>query len=383
MSRPDFDLTDDELRAAGSIKWARPAPGVLPAWVAEMDVAPCPAVQAAVRSAVDAGRFGYPVTDAESPLPDATAAFLGERFGWDVDPVSVVTTGDVMAGVTLVLERLCEPAPVVVPLPAYPPFLAAVPLAGRTVAPVPMLVQDGRWELDLAGIDAALADGARTVLLANPHNPTGRAFTPAELEGLRDVVHRHGARVISDEIHAPLVLPGARHTPYASLPGAAAHTVTATAASKAFNFPGLKCAQLVVGSGHDLATLRSLHHVSNHGVSSLGITATVAAYSVGGPWLDGLLSEIADRRTLFTERLADRLPRLRYSPGEATYLAWVDARGTGLDSPAAAALERAAVMLNPGRDFGAGYEGFVRVNLATSRERLERVVERMALAFSE
>lgn len=382
LDRPDLDLTDDELRAGGSVKWNYADPDVLPAWVAEMDVRPCPAVAAALHDAIDRGVTGYPPMDDRTGLPEATAEFLAGRFGWKVDPSAVVSTGDVMAGVGLVLTYLCDRAPVVVPVPSYPPFLSVVPVAGRELVPVPCADDAGRPVLDLDAIGAALQAGARTVLLAQPHNPMGRSFTREELAGLRDVVLRHGARVISDEIHAPLVLPGATHLPYAAVEGTADHVTTVTAASKAWNIPGLKCAQIVAGNPADLARLRAIPLVANHGVSPLGVVATIAAYRDGLAWLDGLIDHLDRMRTLFGELLADRLPAVRWTPMEATYLAWVDARGTGLADPSKAALEHGRVLVNQGATFGDGYDGFVRVNLATSAERLTRVVDRLATAWN-
>lgn len=380
----DFDVPDAELRAAASVKWTYQPADVLPAWVAEMDVRPCPAVLDAVREAVGRGMFGYPSFDAGSGLQEATAAFVARRFGWDVDPARVLSTGDVMAGVRLVLDVLCADAPVVVPTPTYPPFLDVVPLTGRSVVQVPCTTgPDGRAALDLDGVAAAFAAGARTVLLAQPHNPLGRAFTPAELAALRDVVARHrGGRVVSDEIHAPLVLPGAVHTPYASVEGTADHATTILAASKAWNVPGLKCAQVVAGNAADLAALTGAPHVANHGLSPLGRVATVAAYTDGEAWLDDLLVALADRRDLFGALLAEHLPDARWTPMEATYLAWVDAGAYGPDNPSATALARGRVLVNPGKDFGAGYDRFVRVNLATSRERLTEVVRRLAAGWA-
>jgi cysteine-S-conjugate beta-lyase len=386
--RPDFDLDDDRLRRTRSVKWTLAGPDVLPAWVAELDVALCPPVAAALHRAIDDGSVGYPALDRDTGLPEATAAFLASRFGWKVDPDRVISTADVMAGISLALTTLCEPAPVVVPVPSYPPFLAAVPLLGRELVGVPMLEptpDDPRRHLDLDRIDAALAAGARTVLIANPSNPTGRCFTRAELEGLRDVVRRHGARVISDEIHAPLTLPGAVHLPYASLEGTAAHTTTLVAASKAWNLPGLKCAQIVTGTAADAERLRALPPVANHGTSPLGIIASVAAYTEGVAWLDGLIDELARRRAELGALLAAHLPQVRSAPLEGTYLAWLDARATGLADPAATALARTGVMVNRGATFSpiAGpYDGFVRLNVGTSAERLERVVTALAAAWN-
>lgn len=378
----DFDLTDDELRAVGTAKWSYTDPDVLPAWVAEMDVRPCPAVQAALHEAVERGTLGYPPMDRHTALPVATARFLEHSFGWDLDPDRVLVSGDVMAGMLITLTTLCEPAAVVVPVPTYPPFLDVVPLSGRELVTVPCTTAGGRPALDVEAIEAALAAGARTVMLASPQNPLGRAFDPAELEALRDAVDRHGARVISDEIHAPLVLPGAGHSPYATLPGAAEHTTTLISTSKAWNTPGLKCAQMIAGNARDLAALRRVPLVANHGTSPLGIVAAVAAYTDGGPWLASLVEHLAQMRDRFDRLLAERLPGVTWSPMQATYLAWLDASGTGLDDPAAVALAKGRVLVNRGATFGPGYDRCVRVNLATSAERLERVVDRLALAWT-
>ncbi len=374
---PDWDLDDATLRRTGSVKWTWAAEHVLPAWVAEMDVTPSAAIRDALRDALARNAFGYAARDDVTGLPEALAGFVERRFDLSVDPARVVLTGDVMAGVRLALDALCEQAPVVVPVPAYPPFLEIPAVTGRRLITVPCT---GR-ELDLDAIAEALAAGGRTVLLSQPHNPLGRAFTAAELAGLRDVVLTHGARVISDEIHAPLVLDGGRHIPYASIPGTENHVTTVLAASKAWNIPGLKCAQIIAGNAADLAALRAVPLVANHGTSSLGIEASIAAYTHGEPWLDAVLTDLAARRDLFGSLVAQHLPQVSWTPMEATYLAWVDARGTGLDDPAAVALRDGTVMVHPGRLFGAGFEGFARVNLATSPERLTRIVQALAQAW--
>jgi cystathionine beta-lyase len=382
--RADFDLDDEQLRRTRSVKWTFAGPDVLPAWVAEIDVAVCPPVAAALHRAIDDGVLGYPAINQHTGLPEATAGFLADRFGWPVDPAWVLATGDVMAGVMITLTALCERAPVVVPVPSYPPFLAAVTWCGLELVTVPMLepTADHEWTFDLDRIEAALAAGARTILLANPHNPTGRAFTRAELVRLRDVALRHGARVISDEIHAPLVLPGAVHTPYATLEGTEGHVTTLVAASKAWNLPGVKCAQLIPGSAADAATLAAIPPVANHGTSPLGVIATVVAYTEGLTWLDSLVAELADRRAQLTELIGSHLPQVILRPSEATYLAWLDARGTGLADPATEALTRSKVMVNRGSTFGPGFDGFVRVNYGTSAERLERVVKALSDAWN-
>jgi cystathionine beta-lyase len=375
------DLSDRELRERAGAKWTAAAPGVLPAWVAEMDFALAEPVTAALYDAIGRGAVGYSGVDARTGVAQALVAFTGDRWSWSPEPARVVLVPDVMSGVELALRALCEDAPVVVPTPAYPPFLDVVPLTGRALVPVP-LSADGPAVLDLDRVDAALAAGARTVLLCNPHNPWGRAFTRAELEDLRDVVLRHGVHVVSDEVHAPLVLPGATHVPYAALEGTAAHTTTVLSAAKAWNVPGLRCAQVVTGTLADAGTLRALPLTANHGASPLGVVGALAAYGQGTPWLEELLLRLDSNRRLFGDLVADLLPGVRLRPLEATYLAWLDVRALGHEDPAGLALREGRVLVSDGARFGPGGKGHVRVNLATSPERVERVVRRLATAWT-
>lgn len=378
----DFDLDDGQLRAAGSLKWNWAPADVLPAWVAEMDVRPCPVVMDAVRQASSVGLFGYAAPGAEGRLAEATAAFLEQRFGHRVDPGRVLACPDALAGIRLALETLCDPAPVVVPTPAYSPFLHVVPLTGRRAVPVPAAVADGRSTLDLDAIGAALAAGARTVLLAQPDNPGGRVHPRDELSALRGLVVRHGARVICDEVHAPLVLPGTTHLPYAALEDTADHVTTVLAASKAWNMPGLRCAQIVAGNARDHAALARVPQVANRGAAPIGIAATVAAYDQGGRWLDSVVAHLDRQRSLFGRLLERRLPSIRWTPMDASYLAWLDAGAAPSADPADDALRRGRVLVNHGGRFGPGCERFVRVNLATSAERLHRIVNRLEVAWT-
>jgi cystathionine beta-lyase len=375
------DLPDDDLRRRGTLKWAVAADGELPAWVAETDFGHCPAVVDAVQAVVARGGLGYPPPDDVTGLPQATAEFLGRRFGWTVDPADVRLCGDVMSGVQLALTALAEDAPVVVPTPTYPPLLDVVPLTGRAMVPVAAREDGGRATLDLEGVEQALRGGARTVLLANPHNPVGRAYSRAELEALRDVVLRHGARLVVDEIHAPLVLPGATHVPYASLPDTREHTTTVLSASKAWNVPALKCAQLVLGSREDARAFRALPTVANHGMSTLGVAANLAAFSEGDAWLDQLVAHLDRVRAVFLADVAERLPRARVLPMEAGYLAWLDLRAYGVADPAAVCRRAGGLVVNDGWTFGPGGEGHVRVNLGTSLDRVREIARRLQAAF--
>ena len=200
------------------------------------------------------------------------------------------------------------------------------------------------------------------------------------------MVTAHGARVISDEIHAPLVLPGAEHVPYLSIPGTAGHAVAVVASSKAFNTAGLKCAQVVAGDDATRDRLVSAPLARNDSWSSLGVVAAVAAYTHGDPWLAALRTRLDRQRTLLGELLAEHLPLARMRPLEATYLAWLDLRAYGPEpagdwDPAAVVLEKGRVKVAPGHDYHPGTGGHVRLNIATSPERLTEIVRRMAAAL--
>lgn len=380
----DLDAIDGAaLRAAGGLKWVG-RPERWGAWVAEMDFGAAPVILEALRRGVETESFGYlsPALDAE--LSSATADFVSDQYGWSVDPGSIRPLADVLAGLQAAIEHFSRPrSPVILPVPAYMPFLT-VPLAmHREIRPVPMPVRDGRSEIDLDALDAAFRAGGHLLVLTNPHNPTGRVFSRDELLGIAEVVDRHGGRVFADEIHAPLAYAGHRHLPYASLsPMTASHTVTSIAASKAWNLPGLKCAQLILSNAADRELWSQVGQVVEHGASNLGIHATVAAYREGGPWLADVLDYLRGNRDLLGDLLSAALPSIRYQPPEGTYLAWLDCADLGLgDAPAAFFAEHADVALTDGPACGKQGRGHVRLNFATPRPVLEEIIGAMAAAY--
>ncbi|MGI9156348.1 MAG: MalY/PatB family protein [Marmoricola sp.] len=380
--RPIVDLTDAQARRALVLKWGTTPEGVLPAWVAEMDYAIDPVVHDAVRRALDNGVTGYPTFDEDHALGAAYAGFAGRHFGWTVSSESVLPVCDVTAGVRVAVDVLSEDGPIVFPTPGYAPQFAVPELTGRARVDLPVDPDADRAEIDLDHLDRLFADGARTLLLTQPHNPWGRVFSRAELEGVRDVVLRHGARVVSDEIHAPLALPASEHVPYLDVEGTADHAVAVVAASKAFNIAGLRCAQLVVPDDRARRELSDQPMARNASWSPLGSVAAVAAYTDGDPWLASLVERLDEQRTLLGSLMAEHLPGVRMRPLEATYLAWLDARSYGHDDPAAVALERGRVRVAPGHEYQPGLAGHVRLNIATSPERLTEIVRRLAAAWS-
>jgi cysteine-S-conjugate beta-lyase len=374
-----FDQVDvDALRRRRTVKWRLYGDDVLAAWVAEMDFDVAPVVRAAILEAVDREDFGYVEPDL-SELTTACAAFWSERFDWEVKPARIVPVADVLRGIWAALDVFAPAGSgVVVPTPAYPPFFEVIELTGRTVVPVPLAVDRGDT-FDFDRIDAALAAGARTVLLCSPHNPTGRVFTVDELGALAGIVERRGARLIADEVHAALTHPGVTHVPYASVSETAAgHSVTVTSASKAFNLAGLKCAQLIATNHDDASRLRALKVFEVPGPTPIGIAASTAAYREGRAWLGELVAYLAANRAHLMERLAADLPGVTWHPPEATFLAWLDCRALGTEDPARWFLDEAKVAVSDGPPFGPGCQQHVRLNFGTSRALLDRVVDAMA-----
>jgi cystathionine beta-lyase len=367
------------------VKWSQ-HPDALGAFVAEMDFGTAQPVVAAMHEAVDQGLLGY--------LPDRLAARLSQawcgwargRLDWEVPPDRVRPIADVVTGLQVAIEHFSAPgAPVIVPTPAYMPFLFVPQALGRDVIEVPMAEQDGRQVYDLDALDAAYDAGADLLVLCNPHNPVGRVLERSEMEAVGALVERRGGRVFSDEIHSPLVYDGHAHLPYAAVSEVtAAHTVTAVSASKAWNLPGTKCAQLVLSSDADAKTWSQVGTRYEHGASNLGVVASIAAYEEGGPWLGEVLGHLDGSRRLLGDLLAEHLPEVGYREPEGTYLAWLDCRPLGLgDHPADFFLEHAGVAMTDGPACGQAGVGFVRYNFATPRPLIEQAVRQMAGAVRQ
>ncbi|MBA4860828.1 aminotransferase class I/II-fold pyridoxal phosphate-dependent enzyme [Streptomyces sp. PSKA54] len=381
-ANPLCRLSLDQLRRRTSMKWRTYPEDVLPLWVAEMDVPLAEPVARAITDAVALGDTGYP---AGTAYAEALAEFARKRWSWEgptAERTAIVP--DVMLGVVEMLRLVTGPGDaVVVNCPVYPPFYQFVRHMDRRIVEAP-LGPDHR--IDLAALRDAFARAAGSgrraaFLLCSPHNPTGTVHTREELTAVAALADRHGVRVVADEIHAPVVAPGAAFVPYLSVPDAASG-LSLMSASKAWNLAGLKAALAVAGpaAAGDLA---NLPEEVSHGPSHVGVLAHTAALRDGGAWLDALLAGLDDNRRLLADLLAEQLPDIRYEPAPGTCLAWLDCRALGLgDDPAAVFLERGRVALSSGTAFGTGGRGHARLNLATSPELITEAVRRMAAAVA-
>jgi cystathionine beta-lyase len=379
-------ITIDELRRGGSVKWTKGGPDVLGAFIAEMDFGTAPAIEAALHEAVARSMFGYLPSALADQLAEACAAWQRDHYGWSPDPGRIRPLPDVLKVLEAAIVVFSRPgSPVILPTPAYMPFLTLPGHLGREIIQVPMASDHGRYVFDLEGIEAAFRAGGDLLVLCNPCNPVGRVYTRDELSAVAEVVARHGGRVFADEIHAPLVYPGGRHIPYASVSAAAAaHTITGTAASKGWNLPGLKCAQAILGTDADAAVWAEAGWVYEHGASTPGVIASIAAYTGGGAWLSDVVDYLDGSRKLLGELLAAQLPSVGYQIPEGTYLAWLDCRSLGLDgSPAELFLDKGRVLLTDGADCGDAGRGYIRLNFATPRPVLAEMIRRMASALGE
>jgi cystathionine beta-lyase len=388
-----FDAIDEaSLRRRESAKWRFYEPDVLPAWVAEMDYPIAEPIAAALKRAVDASDAGYAIAGS---MAEDFAVWAKATWGWSVDPGGVLLAPDVVTAIAEVIRVSTDPGDgVVIEPPVYPPFAGTVRSLGRRVVAAPLArgigegagaSATGRWEPDLDAIARAYASGARLHLLCSPQNPTGIVLPRETLASIAELADKHGVLVVSDEIHAPLTLPGASHTPLPMVSDTArARAIVLTSASKAWNIAGLKAAFVVATQGEPRRVLSRLTASLPFHAGHFGVLATRAAFREGAPWLAQVVAILDRNRRLLGDLLAAELPSVRYVPPRASYLAWIDCASLGLgDDPAREFLLRGRVATSSGPTFGAEGAGFVRLNIATSRGLLEEAVRRMKRALGQ
>ena len=383
MMAYNFDELIDR-RGTGCVKWDEaPSADVIPLWVADMDFQAAPAIVAALRRRMEHGVFGYTVV--EDDYYEAVINWFQRRHGWTIHREEILYTTGVVPAMSVAIKALTMPGERVLILsPDYNCFFSSIRNNGCEVLESNLTFIDGRWQVDWQDFEQKCADEKTTLfLLCSPHNPTGRVWTEAELARMNDICLKHNVKVVSDEIHCELTMPGQRFMPFAAVSEPCRQNcVTLNSPTKAFNIAGLQIANIVCAQPE---WRRRIDHAININevcdVNPFGPVALKAAYNESEDWLNELNQYLWGNYQTLCQFAKEHLPQWRVSPLEGTYLPWVDITGTGLTSQAYAdrLMEKARVWVNPGTMYGPqSGEGYIRLNIACPRSRLTKALERIA-----
>ncbi len=361
-------------------------PDAIPMWVADMDFQCAPPIVEAVTRRAAHGIYGY--TSRDDEYFEAIAGWQRRRHGWDIQKDWICYTAGVVPAVCYVLLACTRPGDkVLIQEPVYHPFRNTAEGLDRGVEVNPLVLRDGRWQMDFEDLEKKAADpGVKVLILCSPHNPVGRVWTREELLRVGEICLRHGLLILSDEIHNDLIMPGHRHTVFAGLsPELAARTVTCTSPSKTFNLAGMQSSSIIIPDadlrGRYHAVLQKLHL---GGQNPFGMAATVAAYNQCGDWVDQAVGYIHQNFLTLRDGLQKTMPKAVVYPLEGTYLAWADLSAYLEDGPEPAEVQvgrRAGVALDGGTWFGQGGRGCLRFNLACPRSLVVRAVGQIAAAL--
>jgi len=353
-------------------------------WVADMDFRPPQVVQDALRAQLDHGVFGYFGDDRKYLA--AIQWWMDTRHGWKVEPEWIFTTHGLVNGTAMCVDAFTAPGDgIVLFTPVYHAFAKVINAAGRKVVECELVNNNGRYELDFDAWDAQMTGAETMLVFCSPHNPSGRVWTPEELQGVADFAKRHNLILVSDEIHHDLVMPGHTHTPMANIDGVADRLVMMTATTKTFNIAGSHSGNVIIADEALRAKFAGRMAALGLSPNSFGLFMATAAYShEGAAWVDELVEYLDGNRKLF-DAAVNAIPGLASMNLESTYLAWVDFDGTGM--PMAEFTRRveqdAGIAANHGPTFGKGGDSFLRFNIATPRARVQEACDRLAAAFKD
>ena len=382
MSRYDFDELV-ERRGTGCVKWDEgPSHDVIPLWVADMDFKAAPAIQEAVRKRAEHGVFGYTVVGDE--YYEAIISWFQRRHNWTILREEILYTTGVVPAMSVAIKALTMPGEKVLILsPDYNCFFSSVRNNGCEVLETILLLNDGTFEVDYEDFEMKCADEKTTVfLLCNPHNPCGRVWTKTELERMNDICMRHGVKVVSDEIHCELIMPGYKFQPFAAVSEQCRqNSVILNSPSKSFNIAGLQAANIICAQPEWRRRLdRAININEVCDLNPFGPVALIAAYNESEDWLDALREYLWGNYQTLCAFATEHLPKWKVCHLEGTYLPWVDITATEMTSQAYCdcLLSEAKVWVNPGTMYGpVSGEGYIRLNIACPRSRLLEALERI------
>ena len=384
---------DDIIDRKGShcVKWDMmekiygvPQDTGLAMWVADMDFRPPQIVLDAVQDQIDHGVIGY--FGDESKYKAAIQWWMQTRHGWTVDPDHIFTTHGLVNGTAMCVDTYTQPGDgIVLFTPVYHAFAKVIKANGRRVVECEMTQTNGRYEMDFDAYDAQMDGSERMVILCSPHNPGGRVWTRAELDGVAAFAKRHDLILVSDEIHHDLVMPGHTHIPMTAIDGIADRLIMMTATTKTFNIAGSHSGNVIIADPDLREKFATRMMALGLSPNSFGLFMATAAYSPDGAiWVDELISYLDGNRKLFDAGV-NAIPGLKSMPLEATYLSWVSFEDTGMDRMdfTRRVEQDAQIAINHGPTFGKGGDNWLRFNIATPRARVQEAVDRLAAAFGD
>jgi len=379
----DFDRVR-ERRGSDSVKWKRYGNEVLPLWVADMDFISAEPIQRALRQRVDHGFFGY--TQPSQELCLVIQERMKRIYQWKIQEAELFFLPGLVAGLNLSFYAFAGPEDeILVQPPVYPHFIKDPVIHGRRVVDPPLVQNGDTYEIDFDAFERMITERTKVFILCNPHNPVGRVYTLKELERMAEICLRHHLIICSDEIHCDLLYPGYRHIPISTLsPEVADQTVTLMAPSKTYNLAGLSCGFAIIQNPELQKIWKNITLGLVPSMNIMGQVAALAAFKEGQEWLDQVLGYLKENRDFLSRTIRDQLPGVRMARMEATYLAWLDCRDSGISGkPFDFFLTKAKVALNDGVEFGRGGEGFVRLNFACPRKILTEALDRMGAALKK
>lgn len=376
----NFDKLTDR-RGSNSFKWDSrsdiPA-DTIPMWVADMDFEAAPAIRAALQRRVDHGIFGY--TFVPDAYYEAITRWFDTRHSWHIDPWQVIYTPGVIPALSAIIKALTKPGEkILITAPVYNHFFSSIRNNGCIASESPLILDGNSYRIDFDDFEKRASEPDCTMfILCNPHNPAGRVWSTDELRRMDEICTKHGVMIISDEIHCELVYAPYKYTPFATI--ASGEWISCVSPSKAFNTAGLHIANIICSNEQLKAKVdRAVNDNEVCDVNPFGVDALIAAYNESGAWLDEAIEYIHGNYELLKSEFEAKAPAFAVVRLEGTYLAWVDCRSLGMPSEQLEEwlIQNAHVWINAGVMYGKDGEGFIRINLACARERLQVALERL------